>query len=51
VSDEDPDAEWHIEGSISSDDAIVLYRREYDISRQIVSGPFLKTSQSTNART
>ena len=34
---EDPDAAWHVEGSISSDEAIALYLRECDISRQITS--------------
>lgn len=36
-SDDDPDAEWHVEGSISSEDAIALYRRECDINRQIAA--------------
>ncbi len=35
--DEDPDADWHVEGSISSDEAIALYRRECEMSRQIAA--------------
>lgn len=34
-SDADPDAEWHVDGSITSDDAIALYRRECDLNRLI----------------
>ena len=36
-SDDDPDAEWHLEGSISSDEAIDLYKKECEINRQIVA--------------
>lgn len=36
-SDEDPDAEWRVDGAISSEEAIALYRRECEISRQIFS--------------
>jgi uncharacterized damage-inducible protein DinB len=41
-SDEDPDAEWHVDGAISSNEAIAQYRRECDISRQIVAGADLE---------
>lgn len=36
-TDDDPDADWHIEGSISSDEAIALYTQECEISKQIVA--------------
>jgi uncharacterized damage-inducible protein DinB len=36
-TDQDPDADWHVEGSISSDEAIALYRQECDVSRQITA--------------
>jgi uncharacterized damage-inducible protein DinB len=36
-SDDDPDAEWHVEATISSDEAIALYKRECDINRKIVA--------------
>jgi uncharacterized damage-inducible protein DinB len=41
-TDEDPDAEWHVDGTIPSDEAIALYRRECDISRQILAGADLE---------
>jgi uncharacterized damage-inducible protein DinB len=36
-TDDDSDAEWHTEGSITSDEAIALYKQECDISRQIAA--------------
>ena len=36
-TDEDPNAEFHVEGTISSGEAVDLYRHEYEISRQISS--------------
>ena len=34
-TDADPDADWHVEDSIPSEEAIALYRRECDLSRLI----------------
>jgi uncharacterized damage-inducible protein DinB len=36
-TDDDPDAEWHVDDTISSDEAVALYRRECEISKQIVA--------------
>ena len=34
-TDEDPDAEWHVADTITSDEAISLYRQECEVDRQI----------------
>ena len=36
-TDDDPDAEWHVEGTISSEDAVALYKSECEINQQIVA--------------
>jgi uncharacterized damage-inducible protein DinB len=36
-SDQDPDAEFRVEDTISSEEAIALYERECEISKQIVA--------------
>ena len=36
-TDEDPNAEFHVEGTISSEEAVELYMGEYEISKRIVS--------------
>jgi uncharacterized damage-inducible protein DinB len=36
-TDDDPDAEWHVEGTISSDDAVALYRSECEKNGRIVA--------------
>ncbi len=36
-TDDDPDADWHPEGTISSEEAIALYRSECEINKQIVA--------------
>lgn len=41
-TDEDPDADWHVEGSIPAEEAIALYRRECEINRQIVANANLE---------
>lgn len=41
-TDDDPDADWHVEGSISSEEAISLYKQECEVSRQIVSDAHLE---------
>ncbi len=35
--DEDADAEWHVDNTITSDEAIALYRQECDVSREITA--------------
>ncbi len=35
-TDEDPDADWRVEGSIPSEEAIALYKQECEKSKQIV---------------
>jgi uncharacterized damage-inducible protein DinB len=37
-TDDDPDADWHVEDTISSEEAIDLYRRECETNRQITAG-------------
>lgn len=36
-TDDDPDADWHVEGSISSDEVIALYNQECWISKQVLA--------------
>jgi uncharacterized damage-inducible protein DinB len=36
-SDDEPDAEWKVDNTISSDEAIALYRRECEVNNQIVA--------------